>query len=66
MIESITYGVVSESFLNKSTPETFKIGVVSEVWKFSLTSPLVSGIITETGFNFITEDLSGNQVIMPE
>jgi hypothetical protein len=57
-IASITSDPMTEYYKkNKIIAQTY---IVDEV------TGDIAGIITETGFNFITEDLSGNQVIIPE
>jgi hypothetical protein len=55
MTNKIVYGVISDSF---------SIGKIDEVFKFVTASGAVlTGIITEDGFNIITE---AGQVIIPE
>jgi hypothetical protein len=55
------YGNASDPMVNyyiknKLIAQTFIVSDTGEI----------AGIITETGINFITEDLSGNQTIIPE
>lgn len=67
MTNKIVYGVIDDSFSTGKISDSFRSGIIDEVFKFVTASGAVlTGIITETGINFITEDLSGNQTIIPE
>jgi hypothetical protein len=64
MTNKIVYGVISDSFTIGKISDSFKSGFIDEVFKFVTASGVVlTGILTEDGFNIITED---GQVIIPE
>jgi hypothetical protein len=64
MTDKIVYGVIDDSFTIGKISDSFKSGFINEVFKFVTASGAVlTGIITEDGFNITTED---GQVIIPE
>lgn len=63
MTNKIVYGVIDDSFSIGKISDSFKSGVIDEVFKFVTASGVLTGILTEDGFNIITED---GQVIKPE
>jgi hypothetical protein len=64
MTNKIVYGVIDDSFTIGKISDSFKSGFIDEVFKFVTASEaVITGIITEDGFNIITED---GQVIIPE
>ena len=64
MTNKIVYGVIDDSFLTGKISHSFKSGIIDEVFKFVTASGVgLTGILTEDGFNIITED---GQVIIPE
>lgn len=64
MKNRIVYGVIDDSLSIGKISDSFKSGIIDEVFKFVTASGAVlTGILTEDGFNIITED---GQVIIPE
>ena len=63
MTNKIIYGIIDDSFSIGKVSDLFKSGIIDEVYKFVTESGTLTGIITEDGFNIITED---GQVIIPE
>lgn len=59
----ISFGVIDESFSFGKVVDFFSEGVISELWTYENGSgALIQGIITDDGFNIITDD---GQVIIP-
>jgi hypothetical protein len=56
MKDKLITGSISDSISFGKISDRFSFGVIDEVFKYVTTTQTLTGIMTETGFNIITED----------